>query len=304
MIVISPVKIQDSTLQSSTIPEPDTDRGEVEWVSGTYNEGDQVIKSSTHRLYQAAATTTDDPETGVNRTVPTWIIIGASNRYQMFDSDFSGSSFADTPLVIEVDAQSLVNGVAAFGVNGADTINITVTDPFDGVVYDYDLEMQDYTNVTNWYNYFYVPLSFIDEFVLLDLPPYANAVAKITFTGASEISVSALVLGAQVDLGVANYGSSVKLVDYSRRIPDGFGGFKIVKRRTSKLVNFDLTIERNKVNYVFNQLQKLSQVAAVWVGSDGDADDPTLVYGYYKDYVNNIATPSVTDATATIEGLV
>lgn len=302
MIVIKPITATTGVLSSSTIPEPDTARGEIEWVAGTYNEGDEVIKSSTHRRYRAATTTTDDPEVGILKSVPTWVIVGSSNRYKMFDSEFSESSIATSPLVVEVEPNGLLNAVAGFGVFGAENITVTVTDPIDGVVYNHDIAMQDYSSVTDWYNYFFTPLSLISEFVLLDLPPYGNATVKVTMTGGGDITIATLLGGPQINIGVANYGTSVQLIDYSRREPDGFGGFKIVKRRTSKLVNFDATVQTNNVNYVFKQLQDLSQVAAVWVGSE-EVDDPTLVYGYYKDYTNNISSPTITDATITVEGL-
>jgi hypothetical protein len=304
MRVIKPVQVNDTNLISSTIAEPDTGRGEVAWSAGTFNTGDRVIKVSTHKLYECVAdpSTTDDPEVGVLKTVPTWVIVSPTNKFAMFDTVISTQSFGDDELIFEFQSSSITNSIAGFNINNATSINVTVTDADEGVVYNQDISMIDNQNVTDWYFYYFSPIINVKRFFKLDLPAYRNGVIKITVDG-TDVSVGDFIFGGQIILGQANYGSSVQLLDFSQVSEDDFGNIKVTDGRKARLVNFDLTIERSKVNYVFNTLTELTTIPSAWIGDD-QTDDPTLVFGYYRNFQNNISTPTLTDATLEIRGIV
>ena len=302
MRVVKPVTITDAVLTSSSIPEPDS--GETEWTPGTYTLGARVIKSSTHRTYQAVVdpSTTTDPEVGVLTDPPSWVDVGATNRWAMFDTVNSSASETTAQLVVTLTPGQIVNSVAGFSIEQVTDANVTVTDPIEGIVYNQDLPFSDDSAVSDWYQYYFSPIVRAAEFILLDLPAYPNAVLTITFNG-NNIKVGSFVIGSQLDIGIANFGTSVQLLDFSRKETDAFGNVVITPGRTSKLVNYDVTIDRSKVSYVFNTLSKLTSIPCVWVGTD-DLNDETLVFGYYRDFQNNVSSPTITDATLTIEGLV
>lgn len=303
MRVVRPIVVTDAKFTSSSIPEPDASVGEVEWIAGSFNTGDQRIKSSTHRVYEVTAipSTTDDPEVGVLADPPTWVNVAPTNKWALFDNLNSTKSRISTQLITEVTPAGIVNSVAGFSIEGVGAINVTMTDPSAGVVYDNDLDLVDNSQVADWYYYYFSPIERASEFALLDLPTYPSATVKVTFDG-GDIGVGSLIFGSVIVLGVANYGTSVQLLDFSKKELDDFGNIVITPGRTSKLVSFDVTIAKEKVNYVFNQLSLLTTIPSVWVGDDG-TNDPTLVFGYYRDYQNNISTPTITDATITVEGL-
>jgi len=304
MRVIKPVQVNDVNLISSTIAEPDTGRGEVAWSAGTYDTGDRVIKVSTHKLYECVAdpSTTDDPEVGVLKTVPTWVIVSPTNKFAMFDTVISTQSFGDDELIFEFESTSITNSIAGFNIQNATSINVTVTDQIEGVVYDVDIPMIDNSDVADWYSYYFSPIIRIKRFFKLDLPAYRGATIKITIVG-TDLKVGDFIFGSQIVLGQANYGSSVQLLDFSQVTEDDFGNIKVTDGRKARLVNFDLTIQRSKVNYVFNTLTELTTVPSAWIGDD-ETDDPTLVFGYYRNFQNNISTPTITDATIEIRGIV
>lgn len=304
MRVVKPIEVTDAKFTSSTIPEPDVSTGEVEWAAGTYNTGDRRIKSSTHRVYEVTADpdTNDDPEVGVLKDPPTWVDVAPTNKWAMFDTVNSTQSEETTQLIVEITNGQTVNSVAGFSIEGATAINVTVTDPGDGVVYDTNIDMVDNSAVSDWYYYFFAPIVQVSQFALLDLPAYPSATIKITVDG-GDIKVGSFVLGNQLELGVANYGTSVQLLDFSKKETDAFGNIVVTQGRTSKLVDFDVTIPKEKVNYVFGVISSITTTPSVWVGDDG-SNDPTLVFGYYRDYQNNISSPTITDATIQVEGLV
>jgi len=302
MNVVKPATITDLNLFSSTVPEPDT--GEIIWVSGTYNLGDRRIKTNTHRVYEVTATpsTTDDPEIGVNAVPPTWVDVSPTNKWAMFDNVNSTSTKEITQLVIEIKDGVVNNSLALFNITGATNINVTVTDPVDGIVYTKNTLLLNNSQVLGWYYYYFSPIITKSDFIALDLPAYPLATIKITIDG-QNISIGNFIVGNKLNIGVAKYGTSVQLLTFNRKDVDSFGNTVVKKGRTSKLVSFDVGILKNNVNYVFDTISSITSVPAVWVGA-GDTNDPTIVFGYYKDYQNNISSPTITDATITIEGLV
>lgn len=304
MRVIKPVEIDDSNLTSSTIPEPDASKSEVVWTPGTRLLGQQFISTNTHRVYQVVAdpSTTVDPEIGVNTIPPSWVDVGPTNKFAMFDTVNSTQSSETTSLVVELTTGTIVNSVAGFAIDGATALNVTMTDPTEGVVYDRDVEMRDNSDVDSWWSYFFAPIINITEFVLLDLPVFPEATVKVTVTGVS-INFGNLVVGNQLVLGVTNYGSSLQLLDFSKKEQDSFGNIVVRKGRNSKLVNYDVTIQKSKVGYVFNQLSQLTTIPSVYVGTT-EADDSTLAFGYFRDVQINISSPTITDASIIVEGVV
>jgi len=304
MRVIKPVQVDDTSLISSNIPEPDTARGEVVWSAGTYDTGERVIKISTHKLYECVAdpSTADDPEVGVLKTVPTWVIVSPTNRFAMFDSVISTKTFGGDDIIVDIDADSVTDSIAGFNITGASFINITVTDPFDGIIYDQDINMNDNELITDWHQYFFSPIVNRRDFFRINLPTFRAASIKLTVSGGN-VSIGDVVIGNQIVLGEANYGSSVQLLDFSQTDEDSFGNISVISGRKAKLVTFDVTIPRGRVNFVFNTLSELTTIPSVWIGDDG-GDDPTLVFGYYRNFQNNISTPTITDATLEIRGLV
>lgn len=303
MRVVKPVAINDDML-TSNIPEPDASVGEVLWTAGTYNTGDRRILTSTHTIYQVVAdpSTTDAPDVGAAKTVPTWVAVGPTNKWAMFDQVNDTKSTAASPIEIDIETGALTNSLAVFNLNGSSDVTVTMTDPVAGVVYTNNIDMIDNSDVVDYYEYFFSPIINKTEFVLLDLPAYKNATISVIIAGDAAISLGTLIVGAQITLGVALYGTSMQLLDFSRKERNEFGNYVIVPRRTSKLVDFDVIIDKHKIGYVFNQLASLTTIPAVWVGTDVN-DDSTLVYGYYKDSQINIDGPVKCTATIQIEGL-
>ena len=303
MRVVKPIAITNAKFTSSSIAEPDVSVGEIEWVAGSYNTSDRRIKSSTHRVYEVTASpsTTDDPEVGVLADPPSWVNVGPVNKWALFDNLNSTKSKRSTQLILEVTPAEIANSVAGFSIEGAGAINVKMTDPSSGIVYDNDLDLVDNSQVANWYHYYFEPVIRVSQFALLDLPTYPSATIKVTIDG-GDIAVGSLIIGGVIDLGIANYGTSVQLLDFSKKDRDEFGNVIVKEGRTSKLVDFDVTVPKEKVNYVFNQLSQITTIPSVWVGDDG-SNDPTLVFGYYRNYQNNIDTPTITSATIQVEGL-
>lgn len=303
MFVVTPNPVNDSTLFSSTIAEPDLTVGEVEWIAGTYSEGDQVIKSSTHLVYESANdSNTDDPEVGAVAVPPTWVVIGATNRYKMFDTSTSTVSASSGNLTVELEPNTVTNAVAAFNIAGVSDVMITMTDPFAGVVYEETVNLANNDAVTDLYWYFFADIKKRTEFVVADLPAFKAATIKVEFTG-SDIEIGVLISGQQLQIGISEYGTSLGANDYSRRSVDEFGNVSTIRRGVSKVVDYSVFVPTARVGYAFDLVTSLRTINCVWYATGQDLD-PTLVYGYYTSFDEVIANPSTSTMSLTVESLV
>lgn len=300
MFVIKPIVVTDAMLTSS-IAEPDT--GETEWAAGTFTLGQRRIKSSTHRVYEVVAdpSTTDDPEVGVSATPATWVDVGPTNRWAMFDLVNSTQSINDDP-VIDLAANSINNSIAGINIDNAESVNVTVTSPSFTPPYTKDIDMVDNSAVDDFYDYFFAEIVNRNEFILSDLPAYEDTTITVTIMGTG-VAVGSLILGNRLRLGTANYGSGLQDLNFGSVSEDSFGNVTFTRGNKAKLVDFDVTIDTAKVNYVFKQLQTLTDTPTVWYAT-GEIDDPTLVYGYHRDSRVNISAPSISDCTIQVRGLV
>lgn len=305
MILIKPIAVTPAVLTASSIPMPDASVGEIEWIAGTYNTGEQRIMSSTGKLYEVVATpdTTDQPDVGAAKAVQTWIEVSAANRFRAFDAVIdTRSTEAASPLTVELSPTGLCNSIAAFNLSGVSDVNVTV---FDGVteVYNEDLDLTDDMLVIDEYTWFFSPIVFRTQFVLIDLPAYNNPKIEVTFSGDAAIGVGEIVIGNQQALGDALYGTSIETVDYSVYETDDFGNRQVVRRRTADLVEFRIAVQKNRINYVRNILKDVRGVNCVWFGENA-IDDATLVYGFGRGSRIPIETPTINEMIITVQGLV
>ncbi|MCP4060776.1 MAG: hypothetical protein GY820_35090 [Gammaproteobacteria bacterium] len=299
MKVIKPVSISEGMILSSTIAEPDA--GETVWSPYTAAIGDRRINVTTHRVYECAVATTDDPTVGVTKTPQSWVDVGPTNKFAMFDLVNSTTSIEQGDLTLQFSPSQVLTSLAAFSVNGASDVIINMTNA--GLnVYSKTIEMNDNGAVDSIWHYFFEPQIRSESFVINDLPAHPTGVLEIEFKGSS-VNVGNIVIGNQIDIGSMAAGTSLQLLDYSRKETDSFGNTVVQQGRTSKLVNFNLAVDYSLSSYVFNQVASMTGSPSVWFGDAGDSD-PTLVFGYYRDLNINLTTNSVVDATITIEGLV
>ena len=303
MRVIKPVSVTDATLTSSTIAEPDS--GEIEYTAGTYNTGDKRIKSSTHRVYEVVAvpSTTDTPEVGILALPPTWVDVGPTNKWAMFDSSNSTATTDNLALNIGVTPTSLVNSIAGFAIDGASSLSVTVSNGISDV-YSKDIFMRDNSERADWYQFFFSPIIAINRFILTDLPPVISKLVTVSMLGSGDIKLGNLVIGSYSDLGTAVHGTSWQGLDFSIRTPDGFGGFEIIRRRTADIMDYDCTLPKSKFSYTKSLLKSLSQVETVWIGNHLDINDGTAVFGYHNDSQINISTPTQIDMTIKVQELI
>jgi hypothetical protein len=294
MKIIKPLGVLPGALTSS-VPEDDYPA----WLVGTaYVIGARVMRAS--RNYEVLVAHTGRDPAGAATNPPTWLDLGANNRWRMFDDRVSSLTEQAGSIAVELTPGAVINSIALFNLRGREAV-VQLTDPVEGVVYDRAVSLID-AGVTSMYDWFFAPIGRQTDFVLLDLPAYGTAVLSVTVDNAGDVAaVGHMVMGQQVALGVALYGSGVGITDYSRKTIDEFGQSVILERAFSKRAEFDVKLDTEKAGFVQRLLAGIRAQPVVWVGEA--SYEATVLFGYYRDFSISISGPSVSDATITVEGL-
>lgn len=293
MKIINPIDVTETILLDSSVDEDDY----AAWDGAvSYLVGDRRIRS--HRIYEAlVAHAGVDPATDSGAT---WLDLGATNRWRMFDARIGTRTEQAESIGVTLRPGTVINALALFNLQGR-TVTVTMTDPVEGEVYRREVSLVD-PAVSNWYDWLFAVLGRKSDVVLLDLPAYGTADLSVTVTaGSGTAACGHLVAGAQVEIGVALYGTGVGITDYSRKEVDAFGSYIVVERAFSKRADFDVSLETARVSAIQRLLSSIRARPVVWVG---DASyEATVLFGFFKDFSISISGPSVSDGTITIEGL-
>lgn len=297
MIIIQPIPVTSAMVTASNVPETDAPL----WTAGTYSLGDLRIYE--HRVYEViVASTTDRPDLGAEASPPTWLDLGATNRFKMFDEIINTQTVLASEIDVDITPDTVVNSAAFFGLSG-NTITVTVTDPVEGQVYQQTRDLQDNTLIVDWYSYFFDDFAFLSDVVFLDLPSYGTATINVLVdAGLDDAKIGEAIIGKQRDLGVTNFGTNVSIIDYSVKGTDEFGNTVITTRAFSKRADYDVTVNTNSVSAVQKALADIRTTATVFVGDPNRPE--TVVYGFYKQFNIVLSTPSISDCSIEVEGLV
>lgn len=264
---------------------------------GGYREGDEVISLSTHRRYRATTNTLDTPEAGSLKTPPTWTDIAPTNKYSAFSTYIHNRTESQSDIFFEFQGINS-DSIALFGMVNTEMLELKGYNSSGDEVYTNDLVLLDTDSID-----VFGEVRLLDSVVITGISSNVVRLSVKLIKGdeQSTVAVGRIVVGKALDLGVSQYGASLSIEDFSRRERDEFGNFTISQRSTAKNINFDVKIDKQKVNAVFRLLSELTTIPCVWLGDDNDA--ALQVYGFYSDYTHNIDYPSITSATISVEGL-
>ena len=301
MKIVRPISILDAHLTSSSVAENDY----AAWSAGTtYALGDTriYVVADTHWIVESLQNSnTGHTPTGLDSDT-WWLKIGATNRWKMFDGVIqSQTSAADEIAVTLVSATERVDSVALFNIDCA-SAHVTVTDATDGLVYDETVSMVSASGITDWYAYFFEPITRITDYVFTELPPYLNADIDVTLTATGGTALcGACVIGLSRDIGSTQVGAQVGIQDYSIKQQDAYGNYSILERAYNKRAVFQVKVENTLIDEMQTILAGYRATPVVYVGTDEYAS--TMIYGFYKDFSTVIEYQDVSILSIELEGL-
>lgn len=296
MRLIRPTTLTDAMLTSSTAPETDYPA----WSSATaYAVGARVILTATHRRYEAlAASTNVSPSTDPTK----WLDLGPTNRWAMFDARVGTATSRTGSLQVgltpgTIDALALIDTEAesatvTLTVGGVQVYSRSQTFNVGGVAID------------NWFSWFFEPLGQKTSMLFLDVPVYAAGQLSVTLTRdnpADSVSCGTLLVGRQLSLGDTEHGADIGIIDYSRKETDQFGVTSVVERAFAKRMTARVVMPTDAIDDIHRSLAALRATPVLWIGSE--SFESLTVYGFYKEFSIDIAYPTVSYCSLTIEGL-
>ena len=298
MKIIRPVDVDDSVFQSSDVPEADY----AAWAGGTtYADEDRVIVTTGyHKIYesQQAANTGNDPTTDDGTW---WVEVSSTNRWKMFNAIVQEQTVQASEINTVLQSSTVVNSVALINLD-ATTVQITVTDSVEGLVYDETYTMTSYSGIQDWYAYFFEPIIRDTQLAVTDLPPYANADIGVTISSSGDAKCGALVIGQFAVLGLSQHGVSLSIVDYSTKTTDADGNVTIIDGAYSDKMEVDVVLDTAQIGQVKRTLTSLRTNPSVWVAQDNQSD--LVIYGYYREFDIILSNPTTSVCSLQIEGLV
>jgi len=267
----------------------------------TYNLGDQAV--DLNQVYKVVADpdTTDQPSVGAVADPPTWVLMGWSNQYRMFRDGRDSFSSRDESIAVNLNLSEIITTFAAIGLKGV-SATLKMVDSVDGTVYDETISLGG-IGAGDWWEYFFLQYDLSDTAIFKELPAYPNADISFTVSGGApsdQVIVGRVIAGAEEDLGVTNYGTSVSILDYSTKERDGFGNLTLVPRRTVRLVDYNVKVPSVVVDFVVRSLERIAATPTLFIG---DAlYSSSVTFGVYRDFTQGIDTPSLSDLTIQVEG--
>lgn len=307
MKAIKPVSVTDTNLLSHSVAETET--GLAVWSGATtYAAGQRCFMTTgVHKIFESVAggNLNNNPST----TIGYWIEISATNRWKMFDQAVGSATYSTSNIVVKFSLSDIdyVNSVAILDITGGTEIVIEVLSAADAVLWTATHSLTYWAEdvVPDWYWYFYGVGTPKTSLVVTDIPNFYNSRLQVTVkTAAASLYVGTIVFGNAVSIGDSQWGTSLGIVDYSKKETDVYGVTTVIQRVYARTMTCDCQINNSEIDVVYRRLAALRATPIVWIGGDGDQEfDYMTVYGFYKNFTINIPGPLKSHISIEIESL-
>ena len=123
------------------------------------------------------------PPLDVLETVPKWLEVSATNRWKAFDNKVGTQTSQATSITYKITPGQVFDSIAFLNLEAA-TVQITLTDAVEGVVYDETIKLLDVTLTgteaeMDWYAYFFSEITMVTEVAKLGMSLFLNTVLTL-----------------------------------------------------------------------------------------------------------------------------
>lgn len=264
----------------------------------TYAQGAAVYDPATKIVYwsmQAAnvGKPLSDPAWWNKRT--------AINRWAMFDDRNSTVTSNPEEIIAVVSARAITQGMFA-GALDASEVLVSMTHPTRGVVYSEKRNLVLPRSGSSFFGWCFNRLRMRTWFLTLKLPVFANALVTITIRRPGGVAKCGMcMIGPAIDVGLSLMGLSTELKDYSTTTFYPDGSSDTIPRGFSKRMSIDLSVERDRVETIEDDLIKRRQKTLVWLGSTMRGD--TMLVGKFSSFRKVIDSYPRSKMALQIEGV-
>lgn len=250
--------------------------------------------------------TTENPEFIWNRDkeiFPIWVRVRPTNYFAAIDG--------------ETGTQTTLNGnmVITFDISNFDTLallNLEVEDVmielYDNdsmqVVYSNDVNMQDETEVIDFYSYCFNPFVYKPSLYIGELPLYNNGTITITLSGTTT-KVGRIVLGRSYFVGDTEYNVSLGIESYSIRDVDVFGNVTLKQRGTVNIDSIPVRFPTSKAVQLRERFKELDAKPLLFIGDESETSitQNLLNFGYWTSFSPLLQNPTSSVSSVGIKGI-
>lgn len=290
MKMVQPVEITPARLTSTNVTNDYSD-----WTAGSYSAGDRRVHE--RQVWEALKTTSEEPSIDVPED---WLRLGYSNQWRMFTEGRDSVTTEEGGIEVVINFDALITTLAVLGAAGSE-VRLVGVDATEGTIYDKTISLVD-IGVTSHWEWHFLPYDIVHSALFEGIPPYSDAtftlyVNTATLTGIAR--AGRVVAGVAREIGVTNYGTSINLLSYSTKDRDGFGDLTLIKRRTIRLIDFDVRVSTSQIAKVLNYLESTDGMPTMFIGESSKS--ATVAFGVYRDVVQGIDYPSISEMTIQVE---
>lgn len=237
--VLEPITFDAAMVTASAVAEPDTSRGEAAWnAATTYAIGDEVVRTTTHRVYAALASGVD---AGLPEDTPLrWFDTRPSNKYAAWDW-YRNTATVKAGTLTQTFKPGVITGLRFDGLVG-DSIRVVAKDAGTLVsYYDQTTSLANYlSGDLEWEFWFGTPRQQA-SLSIYNLPPHEAqieiTIAVSTITSTAEVGI--ISAGSWVPMGLATKGFTAKPQNYARITADKYGNVEIIPGLSAKNIAGD-----------------------------------------------------------------
>lgn len=236
---------------------------------GLYKAGERVIKTSTHNLYQCLVDTTQDPEVGATEdSTATWIVVGPTNKWAMFDDQNSTTTKSSGSFSVELESSDYIMAYGVTGSSGLTSVRCQVYDSGSNLIYDDTQSAFDNVGAPGDFIYASEDVFYKKKLYQTDIPPTENFKAVFTFNG-SDIEIGNLTVGPAIELGPCLSDSKNESLDLSEQVFDDFGNETYTERPIITFATYETISSIESSNITNRFLNVIRRKGCLWIGEVG-----------------------------------
>lgn len=239
-----------------------------------------------------------------NQTSLSWLYLGKTNKYKMFDEYMSTSTKFAEALIYEF-AVNDIDTICFFGLE-AENVKIEIFSE-EELVYE---EIKDtYTRfVSNWWEWTVQEGKYKKIAFFRNIPSFYGAKLKVTISFPGGIaSCSHLIFGKSLDFGITLVDpkptSSIRNMVSKEKQSDG--NVKTTNSRIYKRVTLNVLLDSSRVDEIQSFLEEYSLTPMLFIGVEKESMDMNSLtaFGFYKDFEQPIGL-NISQYQIEIEGIV
>lgn len=296
-LLVNPIAIGDAELTSTNVAD------DTAWNAGTTFAKDAVVKGhtpATDKLAYLSAQAGNLNHNPITDDGTWWIATGATNRHLMFDGTITSQTTNPTSIDVTLEVGTWANCLSLLNVS-AGSVQVTITDAVEGIVYDETFDMTSDSGITDPYAYCFTPIVRRTELTLTDLPSYIAPLQIVLTETGGTAKCGACAVGLSNTLGVTLMSPTVGIIDFTRKIRDVNGNANLLEGDFAKRGNFTVLVQNTFIDQCAKLMTDARAKFSLFIASSDYA--VTTIYGFPRDWNLEIAYPNESLFSTELEGV-